>query len=91
MARILITTHPHEGHLNPTFSISHQLVAQGHEVIYLDHPLIKKLIAKQGFPSVHFDFCGLAISIFFGINTAWNIRRGWKKCAMPSCYLPLDW
>lgn len=56
MARILVTTHPHEGHLNPTFSISHQLVAQGHEVIYLDHPLIKKLIAQQGFPSVPFRF-----------------------------------
>lgn len=56
MARILITTQPHEGHLNPTFSISHQLVQQGHEVIYLDHPLIKKLIAQQGFPSVPFRF-----------------------------------
>lgn len=54
MARILVTTLPHEGHLNPTFSISHELKANGHEVIYLDHPFIKKLIAAQGFPSVPF-------------------------------------
>lgn len=54
MARILVTTHPHEGHLNPTFSISRQLVTQGHEVTYLDHPLIRKLITEQGFPAVPF-------------------------------------
>ena len=91
MARKPVTTHPHEGHLNPTFSISHHLVKQGHEVIYLNHPLIKKLIAQQGFPSVPFRFLRLGVSVCFGINTAWNIHRGWKKCATPSCCLPLDW
>ena len=70
MARILVTTHPHEGHLNPTFSISHQLVQQGHEVIYLDHPLIKKLIAQQGFPSVPFRFLRPG-----DISLLWRIYR----------------
>lgn len=54
MARILVTTLPHEGHLNPTFSISHKLKADGHEIIYLDHPYITKLISEQGFASVPF-------------------------------------
>ena len=54
MARILVTTLPHEGHLNPTFPISHQLAKYGHEIIYLDHPFISKRIKEEGFASVPF-------------------------------------
>lgn len=70
MARILVTTYPHEGHLNPTFAISHQLLKQGHEVTYLDHPLIGKLITEQGFPTVPFRFLRLG-----DISLIWHKYR----------------
>lgn len=52
MARILVTTLPHVGHLNPTFAIAHALQARGHELRYHDHPLISATIAAQGFARV---------------------------------------
>lgn len=50
MAKILITTLPHEGHLNPTFGIASELRQRGHTISYLGHPLINGKIREQDFP-----------------------------------------
>lgn len=54
MARVLVTSLPHAGHLNPTFAIARALQARGHEVMYLDHPLIRQAINAQGFARVRY-------------------------------------
>lgn len=52
MARILVTTLPHEGHLNPVLAIAHALQARGHELIVLNHPLIQTRLRQEGFATV---------------------------------------
>ena len=68
MARILVTSLPHAGHLNPTFAIARALQARGHDVAYLDHPLIRQAISAQGFTRVPYRR--------FGIG---DVLLGWRK------------
>jgi len=49
MAKILVTTLPHEGHLNPTFGIADELRKRGHDIAYLGHPIIDEKIRSQEF------------------------------------------
>lgn len=68
MARLLFTTLPHEGHLNPTFGIAAALRERGHEIVYLEHPLIRKRIREQGFDTTPFRAPALS-----------DLRLMWRK------------
>lgn len=70
MATLLVTTLPHEGHLNPTFPIAHKLEDAGHEIHYLDHPRIRHRLRSEGFPTVPYRPLSPADSIMF-----WRIWR----------------
>jgi len=49
MATILVTTLPHESHINPLFAITRELERRGHEIHYLGHPAINRRIREEGF------------------------------------------
>ena len=49
MATILVTTLPHESHVNPLFAITRELKRAGHEILYLGHPAINRRIREEGF------------------------------------------
>ncbi|VAW72930.1 hypothetical protein MNBD_GAMMA14-1374 [hydrothermal vent metagenome] len=70
MATLLVTTLPHEGHLNPTFPIARKLAHAGHEIHYLDHPRIRHRLRTEGFPTVPYRPLSPADTLMF-----WRIWR----------------
>lgn len=48
MARILIGTFPHTGHVSPFFPLARALAARGHEVLWHTSPLLRERIEATG-------------------------------------------
>lgn len=70
MANLLVTSLPHEGHLNPTFPIARRLQRAGHQVHYLDHPRIHRRIRAEGFATLPYRPLSPADALLF-----WRIWR----------------
>jgi MGT family glycosyltransferase len=82
MAKILVTTLPHEGHLNPTFGIANELRNRGHDIAYLGHPIIDEKIRIQKFPILKNRKMGVADIGFLLVMLILQKSRGEREMKM---------
>lgn len=82
MAKILVTTLPHEGHLNPTFGIANELRKRGHDIVYLGHPIIDEKIRNQDFSILKNRKMGIADIGFLFIMLTLQKSRGEHEMKM---------